>query len=157
MCNITLRPWRIEDAPALAILMTQLGYPTSDAQMRRRLESLAADEAWRAIVAEHGGAVVGMIGLHVARGFEFDGVRGQIAALVVDERLRRKGVGRLLVAAGEEWLGQRGARKVTVTSAHRRKDTHRFYEQLGYESTGLRFAKPLRPVVEQPANSNISP
>ena len=146
MFDITLRPARIEDAPTLATLMTQLDYPTSESQMRRRLELLARNDTFGAIISERDGAVVGMIGLRVERGFEFDGMQGQIAALVVDAQFRGQGIGRLLVAAGEEWLRQRGAGKAIVTSAHRRKETHRFYEKLGYESTGLRFGKPLSPI-----------
>ena len=148
MCDITLRPTRTDDAPTMTTLMTQLDYPTNEPQMRRRLELLARNDTVGAIVAERNGAVVGMIGLRAEHGFEFDGVQGQIAALVVDEQFRGQGIGRLLVAAGEEWLRQRGAGRVMVTSAHRREDTHRFYERLGYESTGLRFGKPLHSIAE---------
>jgi GNAT superfamily N-acetyltransferase len=43
----------------------------------------------------------------------------------------------------EGWLRDRGAARITLTSGKQRADAHRFYRNLGYEETGLRFAKKL--------------
>lgn len=142
--NPTLRPPGDDDALPLARLITQLGYPTAPAQMHDRLQELQRRTDIAAIVAELSGTVVGMIGLMLARGFEFDGFQGEIVALVVDEAHRGGGIGRALVVAGEDWLRQRGARRVKINTSHVRTDAHRFYERMGYAATGLRFVKQLR-------------
>ena len=138
-----LRNVTIDDVSAVADLITQLGYRTTADQMRDRLASLMSDPAYGTLVAEIGDRVVGMIGLRMDRGHEYDGVLGRIVALVVDESARGKGTGRSLVEAGERWARQRGARKLMVSTANHRTRTHEFYRALGYEMTGLRFVKPL--------------
>lgn len=137
----TIRATRRDDADAIARLVTQLGYPATAPQVRSRLTQLAAETSRAAFAAEQEGRVVGLIGVRVECGYEFDGLIGRIDVLVVDESVRGRGIGKALVEVGERWLRQRGASRVLVSTAHRRTATHRFYESLGYESTGLRFSK----------------
>jgi GNAT superfamily N-acetyltransferase len=138
-----LRVASIDDAAAIAVLITQLGYPATTTQMADRLSALCGDSHYRAMVAEVNGLAVGMIGLRVDRGYEYDGVQARIVALVVDESYRGAGIGRALVEAAETWALERGAHKIMVNTAHRRTRTHEFYRSIGYESTGLRFVKTL--------------
>jgi GNAT superfamily N-acetyltransferase len=144
--TLTLPPIRnatISDAPALAELITQLGYPTTPAQMQTRLPPLLVEPVNGTLVAELGGRVVGMIGLRIDRAHEYDGVQGRILALVVDASARGNGIGTALVAAGERWAAERGAGKIVVTTAKHRERTHEFYRALQYDFTGLRFGKVL--------------
>jgi GNAT superfamily N-acetyltransferase len=131
------------DAPALAELITQLGYPTTPEQMQTRLPPLLVEPINGTFVAELDGRVIGMIGLRIDRAHEYDGVQGRILALVVDESARGKGIGSALVAAGERWARERGAAKIVVTTAKHRERTHDFYRTLKYDFTGLRFGKLL--------------
>ena len=134
----------VEDASVLAELITQLGYPTTAEEMRPRLWPMLADPVYGTIVAEVDGAVVGMIGLRVDRGHEYDGVQGRIVALVVDAKFRGIGVGKALVREAEQWSSERSARKLMVNTSNYRTHTHEFYRHLGFDMTGLRFVKPLR-------------
>ena len=43
----------------------------------------------------------------------------------------------------ETWLREHGACRATLTSGNQRVEAHEFYRNLGYENTGLRFAKKL--------------
>jgi N-acetylglutamate synthase-like GNAT family acetyltransferase len=138
-----LRSATIDDASALADLITQLGYATTADQMRDRLAPLLSDPIYGTLVAEVDRRVVGMVGLRMDRGHEYDGVQGRIVALVVHESVRGKGIGGSLVEAGELWARERGAHKIMVNTANHRTRTHEFYRALGYEMTGLRFVKPL--------------
>ena len=138
-----IRNATISDAPALAALITQLGYPTTTEQMQTRLPPLLGDAVNGTLVAEIDERVVGMIGLRVDRAHEYEGVQGRILALVVDESARGNGIGTALVAAGERWAAERGARKIVVTTAEHRERTHQFYRTLSYDFTGLRFGKLL--------------
>ena len=38
---------------------------------------------------------------------------------------------------------RRGGKFMVLNTAHRRADAHAFYEALGYEHTGRRYAKPI--------------
>ena len=64
--------------------------------------------------------------------------------MVLDEA-RGEGVGSKLVAFVEDWAAMRGIPRISVTSGKQRGRTHGFYEQRGYERTGLRFSKAIPP------------
>ncbi len=135
-----------DDAPTLATLMSQLGYPTTPDEMTARLDAILPDADYYTAVAtlpDQPERVVGVIGVHFSHFYELNGAYGHIVALVVDETARSQGIGAALVTAAEGWLRERGARMVVVTSGLARKDAHRFYERVGFHATGLRFAKEL--------------
>ena len=128
------------DAPALARLLGDLGYPVDGDAVVQRMERLGDD---RLVVAEIDGAVVGFAQLHVSPAIEYDGDAAKLAALVVDADHRGVGVGRALVEAVEAEARARGCVLLFVTTAERRADAHAFYERVGLEYTGRRYAKRL--------------
>ena len=131
------------DAPALAELMTQLGYRTSAEEMRERLSAIFRHQDFATFVAVEENEVCGMIGLSASVGYEHDDPTGRIMALVVDERMRGRGIGRALLAAAEEYFARKKIVRVVLTSRFTREKAHAFYESLGYVRTGLRFMKNL--------------
>jgi ribosomal protein S18 acetylase RimI-like enzyme len=96
-----------------------------------------------AVVAEVEGEVAGLGALHVQNLVERDELGCEVAALVVGERFRRRGIGELLMHALEKEARARGGKHLVLNTAHRRADAHAFYEALGYEHTGRRYAKEL--------------
>lgn len=142
--GLILRPAEARDAAALADLMTQLGYPSTPQDLSLRLRELAPDASYHVLVAELRGAVVGAAAGQVALGLERSGLFLRVIALVVDEAHVSQGLGRRLLAAIEAWGRGRGADASTLTSAHRRRAAHDFYERRGYACTGLRFFRWLR-------------
>jgi N-acetylglutamate synthase-like GNAT family acetyltransferase len=140
--GLTIRDARPEDSPAIADLLGQLGYPAPADAVKRRIASLAA-AGDRLVVAEVDGDVVGLADLHVSPSLEDDRPAGKLAALVVDERHRDTGVGRALVAALEAEARARDCSVFFLTTAERRTDAHAFYERVGLECTGRRYAKTL--------------
>ena len=138
-----IRPASGSDAVAIADLVTQLGYPTSPAQMTKRMERIAADTEYATLVATHGGRVVGFVGLRLAVTYESDEPFGEIRAMAVAAGFRRKGIGRRLLQAAESALAGRGARVLVLSSGNHRADAHRFYEASGYAFTGRRYRKSL--------------
>ncbi len=131
------------DAPGLAELLSELGYPADIQRVARRLERLRADPDSRLLVAAEDGALLGFAGLHVLPLVEHDELGCVLTAIVVAERARRLGVGRRLAAAVEQEARARGCNTVVLGSAERRSDAHAFYEALGFRYTGRRYAKQL--------------
>ena len=131
------------DRTAIAHLLGQLGYPTDDDTVARRLARLRASAADRVFVAELDGEVVGLAGVHVSPSVEHDADAAKVSAIVVDESFRRQGVGHALLEAVETEARARGCVLVFLTTAERRKEAHEFYRWLGWEETGRRFAKNL--------------
>jgi GNAT superfamily N-acetyltransferase len=95
------------------------------------------------LVAELDGAVIGCLSTSVMRVLHRPAPVGRISMMVVDEALRSRGIGAVLVAAAEQALAAQGCYMVEVTSHVRRTDAHRFYGRLGYERTSVRLAKEL--------------
>lgn len=141
--SVTIRAVTDADAPSLARLITQLGYPTSEAEIRSRLAAFAGNPDYAVWVAELGGRVVGLTGVFLHYAIEFDGAYGRLLGLVVDESYRGRGIGKRLLEEVEAWLKERGVKKLTLTSGRQRKEAHVFYRRLGYAETGLRFVKDL--------------
>jgi GNAT superfamily N-acetyltransferase len=141
--ELTIRTADLVDARALAELMTQLGYPTSQEEMSDRLAAIFPDPDYVTFVAEDRGKVVGMVGAAVLKYYEKNGVYGRVLTLVIDEARRGEGIGSLLIAETEKWLRDRSASYSIINCGKHRTDTHLFYEHRGYEATGLRFVKAL--------------
>ena len=114
--TIGVRLARHIDAGSIAVLTTQLGYPTTPAQTRGRLDHVLQSEADAVYVAVRPeGAVVGWV--HVAlRGLVVSGPFAQIAGLVVDAECQGRGIGGRLMAAAEGWALARGCRTIRVRS-----------------------------------------
>ena len=139
-----IRPAAPADATAIARLLTQLGYPTTTDEARIRLDAIAdAAPMDRVIVAELDGRVVAVMTLHLVPELHRARPNGRVTALVVDEAVRGRGIGRKMMEEAEQIFRADGAGILELTSNMRRADAHRFYERLGYRRTSVRFAKEL--------------
>ena len=139
-----IRPAVASDAPILSELLTELGYPCSAAEIPARLDAFARFPQAVALVATNGyGEVVGLITSHIVSSIHDNDPVAWLTTLVVLEDARGAGVGSALVKHIEEWASSNGAKRLSVTSALHREDTHAFYEKRDYERTGVRFGKRL--------------
>jgi ribosomal protein S18 acetylase RimI-like enzyme len=141
--DFTIRAAEINDVAALAALMCELGYKTTESEMQMRMERVAADERYRTFVAVHDSKVCGMIGTVTSPSYEHNDIGGRILALVTLREMRRRGIGRALIAIAETDFIHRGITRVALNTRLARQDAHRFYESLGYECNGWRFVKEL--------------
>ena len=139
-----IRPAVASDAPILSELLTELGYPCSPAEIPARLDAFARFPQAVALVATNGyGEVVGLITSHIVSSIHDNDPVAWLTTLVVLEDARGAGVGSALVKHIEEWASRNGAKRLSVTSALHREETHAFYEKRDYERTGVRFGKRL--------------
>ena len=143
LLDLTIRVAEMNDAAALAQLMCELGYETTKSEMQMRMERIAADDYYRTFVAVLDGKVCGMIGTLACPSYEYNDPGGRILALATLGTMRRRGIGRALIATAEKDFTQRGIRRVAVNTRLAREDAHKFYESLGYERNGWRFVKQL--------------
>lgn len=143
MASIAIRDAIIEDAAAIASLLEELGYPSQPDGVRARLGRLLVREGSRVFIAEREATVLGALGLVRMPVLTSSSDVAMIIALVVTERERRVGVGRMLIARAEDEARAWQCGRMMVTSAERRAEAHAFYQHLGYEYTGRRFAKAI--------------
>ena len=138
-----IRDAELNDAPELAVLMCELGYETKRAEMEMRLKLILSSSAYKTFVAIMDGSVCGMTGTLTYPSYEHNDASGRILALVISSTVRRRGIGRMLIAAADKDFAQRGIRRVSLDTRLTREDAHKFYELLGYERNGWRFVKQL--------------
>ena len=131
---MTIRVAALDDAPEIADLVAQLGYPAKVVDARTRLVRLLDRVDHAVLVAVEANHVVGLIHVCVVETLENE-PHAEIRGLVVDETHRSRGAGRQLVAAAEEWAKERALPRVRVRSNVKRERTRKFYERERYEVT----------------------
>ena len=157
---VTIRLASASDAPSLAALLGELGYPSEPERVAARLERLrgpdapdtfdrvfvaAAADAAAGPTADTGkaGSLLGMLSVHRFSALHADAPVALITALVVVPVARGLGVGRRLVDRAVETGRGWGCERLIVTTHVRRADAHAFYERIGFEMTGRRYARTL--------------
>jgi ribosomal protein S18 acetylase RimI-like enzyme len=80
---------------------------------------------------DENGAIAGILSLIVYR--VPTGLHSIIEDLVVDEKLRRQGIGEALIRYAIELAGEAGADGVSLTSNSQREAANQLYQSLGFE------------------------
>ena len=141
---VSIRRLTVDDAEAAAELSSQLGYPSSPDDLRKRIEELSHTTDRVAFAAVVDGQMVGWIDAAMERHLQH-AASAVIGGLVVREEMRGQGVGRRLCVEVEEWARSKSVPLVRVRSQIKREDAHRFYLRDGYRQvkTSLVFEKPV--------------
>ena len=142
--GIVFRPARPADAERLVGLVEELGCPTPLVGVEMRLARLLARPDQAVFVAEEGGELLGWIHVQEFLSLASDPA-GLVTGLVVDPAARRRGLGRGLIGAAEDWSRARGLTSSRLRARVARKEAHAFYQRLGYTlaKKQLQFRKPL--------------
>ena len=143
--GVRIRRARISDAPQLAELSGQLGYPTTAAEITKRMRKLKPASQNALFVAESKDTgVAGWAHVSVTHLLEV-GTRAELNGLIVAEGQRSLGAGARLLEAAEDWARKNGCPSMSVRSNVVRERAHKFYERQGYEhyKTQKAFRKPL--------------
>ena len=127
----------------MSALVAQLGYPAPAEVIPERLANISRSHDNIVLVAEENGAVVGVMTARVMWVIHHDAPLAYLTALVVLDSARGKGIGSLLLDRAEEWAKHKGAHKISLSSAMHRTETHAYYDNRGYERSGIRFTKKL--------------
>ena len=128
-----LRLARLEDAAEIARLVTELGYPVETAEIVPRLQALLVHpHHFVTVAARPNDRLLGVI-MAERRALLLHGAQVEIMGLSVGAGTRRQGLGHALVNAVENWAQQFGHGPVVVRSNVLRRESHPFYEKIGYE------------------------
>ena len=130
--EILIRDIAEQDAEAINALSTQLGYTMSIEQTLANIRSVLGTKGHNAFVAILENKIRGWIGVAEALQIEsapFCEIRG----LIVDEKLRGRGIGKLLIEKVKQWSKETGNKTLRLRCNMIRKEAHLFYQHLGFK------------------------
>jgi GNAT superfamily N-acetyltransferase len=138
-----LRKATIEDAEALASLLTEIGWfevfkneslEESTQRVRAELELCLADDSHLVCVAQsEEGKIIGYVSVHWLPYLFMHGPEAYVSELVVRDSARGRGVGRRLLQAVETEARSRGCTRMALTNLRRRESYKRqFYVKAGW-------------------------
>jgi GNAT superfamily N-acetyltransferase len=137
-----------KDVPRIMELYRQLSFEPEKHQAAPLYEALKVFRkmgeypGYHLLVAEDGGQVVGTTVMAVLPGFAHGTATFAVVEyVVVDEKHRSKGLGRLMMEAVKSLAKEAGCYKIMLTSDLRRERAHKFYESIGFKASahGFRF------------------
>ena len=130
--EIFIRSIAEQDAEAINALSTQLGYAMPIEQTLANIRSVLGTKGHSAFVAIFENKIIGWIGVAEALQIEsapFCEIRG----LIVDERYRGRGIGKLLIEKVKQWSKETGNKALRLRCNMTRKEAHLFYQHLGFK------------------------
>jgi GNAT superfamily N-acetyltransferase len=131
--DVRVRRARLRDADRIAELSGQLGYPVTGKQMKLRFRDVSKDKEAACFVAEsREDGLTGWIHVSTTPLLEVER-RAEVNGLVVEETVRSRGAGALLLAAAEKWARGKRCKSMSVRSNVLRERAHGFYLRNGYE------------------------
>ncbi|MEB6624569.1 GNAT family N-acetyltransferase [Acinetobacter pittii] len=140
---MNIRSAKSEDTQAICDLLKQMGYPQPLALIQEKFEILHNDSNSQILIAEEKGKICGFLSLYFIPQIALQGDFAKICYLCVDENMRSKGVGHLLVQEAERLARQRGCDRMELHSGMQRPLAHQFYLREGYVEAPKYFRKAL--------------
>lgn len=141
--DFEVRAASLQDVEWITSLSHQLGYEVTRDEVVERLRFiLDADDHILIAAYSAAGEAAGWVHAHIVCFVESERFV-EIGGLVVDVQHRRKGAGRALMLAVEDWARQKQVRRIRLRSNVIRKEAHTFYRSLGYciDKTQFVFSK----------------
>ena len=139
------------DVPRIVELYRELTISDSEVEHRRHpspadyqrvFAQIRADPRQQLFVVEAGGEMAGTIVLLTVPNLSHNGTPWAfLENLIVTERHRRKGLGRLLLEHAVALARDSGCHMVELCSDVRRREAHRLYASLGFEARAHCFRR----------------
>lgn len=133
------------DIPAMTELLAALfvierDFSADRARQRRGLELLLAqpdEQAVLLVARSHGGATVGMASAQLVISTAQGAPSAWIEDVVVQQALRGKGIGRLLLEGLLDWARRQGADRAQLLADNENTSALGFYDHIGWQPTHL--------------------
>lgn len=139
-----IREVRINDSKEIKdICKNDLGYECDKQLVELRIANLDVNREC-VFVADMDGELAGFV--HVEKyDLLYSQSMANILGLAVSSKFRRRGLGKKLMCAAEEWAKNKGISVMRLNSGGTRKEAHMFYRNIGFsdEKEQLRFIKEI--------------
>ena len=149
MKNLVIRTASKNDMPIILGLLYELGRPKpskdSDVdEFRKLVKKYISDSNKKILVAELNSVeIIGMVSIEFLTRLNQVNHEMYIPELVVLEQYRNQGAGQKLINACVDLGKEKKCHRIRLESGNQRKDSHKFYQKLGFEQSSLSFTKNL--------------
>jgi ribosomal protein S18 acetylase RimI-like enzyme len=150
MDNVMIRDAFDKDVPLLPGLLYDLGRPKpqkdSDVETFRKLITKYVKDSDKTIlVAEINDVkIVGMVSVIFLPRLNQLTLEMYIPELIVLENYQKQGIGKKLINSCIALAKERNCHRIRLESGNQRKESHQFYEHLGFEKSSLSFTLNLK-------------
>ena len=125
------------------LIINELGYKNQKHEdIYTRLSIIERNNSYQTLVACIDDAVVGFIGLRRTVTYESDEYI-TILAFAVSEKYQRQGIGKALLSASMDYAEKHYIKRIKVSCALHRMNSHLFYESNNFERVAYTFIKDL--------------
>jgi GNAT superfamily N-acetyltransferase len=138
-----------EDIPRILDLYHELTIHLSHVEMRRSappdycrqvFAEICADPRHELLVAEDQGEIVGTVVLLIVPNLSHSATPWALVEnIVVGEKYRRRGFGRLLLEYVVSRAREKGCHRIELCSDKRREEAHQLYQSVGFEESAYGF------------------
>ncbi|MFH1032053.1 MAG: GNAT family N-acetyltransferase [Chloroflexota bacterium] len=142
----TIRQATKKDIPRILELYKQLSFSPEEHRKPpvedccEILEGMKKVPGYELLVAEENGEVIGTTVLAILPGFAHGtSPFAVVEYVVVDEKRRSRGIGKLLMEYVIARAKEAGCYKIALTSDNRREQAHKFYNSIGFKSSSHGF------------------
>ncbi len=125
-----IRPATADDAGQLAVLCGELGYPSTESDVRARWTFAGDAEHAILLAVDESGSATGFVDVHARRLLVAD-AHAEVGGLVVADGRRGTGVGAALLAAAADWARARRLPRLWIRANLAREGAHDFYAAVG--------------------------
>ncbi len=129
--QVVIRAANKSDGHELTHLTNQMGYPSSESTVFNILEKVIGQPDQQVFVAQINDTVVGYVHLVVTHNRPAASV-AEIAAMVVHESFRGRGVGSALLRQSRNWGEDKGIGSIRIRSRIIRESAYGFFEHHGF-------------------------
>jgi ribosomal protein S18 acetylase RimI-like enzyme len=149
MVEVKIRSASKNDIPIILGLLYELGRPkpkkNSDVDVFRDLvKKYISDSDKKILVAYHEDIeIIGMVSIMFLSRLNQVNYEMYIPELIVLEKYQNQGIGKKLINACVTLAKEKKSHRIRLESGNHRKESHQFYNKLGFEQSALSFTMNL--------------
>ena len=147
--DVVIRMASEKDIPIILGLLYELGRqtPEKDSDMdafRKLAKKHLTDSDKKILIAERNDIeIVGMVSIVFLPRLNRTTLEMYIPELVVLEKYQNQGIGQKLISSCIALAKEKKCHRIRLESGNQRKESHQFYNSLGFEQSALSFTKNL--------------
>ena len=149
MENITIRESTYDDIPSLLELLYELGRPKpqKDNELEtftKLLKNYMQEDDKKILVAEiENSKIVGMMSIVFLSRLNQNTLEMYVPELIVSQNYRSNGIGKKLINFSIDIGKEKKCHRMRLESGNQRTESHKFYRNLGFETSSIFFTKNL--------------